>query len=276
MRFSLIMATIGRTQEISRFLSKLDSQTYKDFELIVVDQNPDDRLQEILKPYLDRLSILHLTSATGLSRARNVGMQKATGDIVVFPDDDCWYPEDLLERVNFYFEKQPEIEGISGSTVGDSYMDRTSGLITPFNVWKRAISYGIFLRCKAVQAVGDFDETLGVGAGTIWGSGEETDYLIRILNAGYQLYYDPLLEVHHPGPVQATQGNNFSLEKVHFYAMGKGRVLRKSHSPLWFVAFQCTKPLIKSLLEFIQQAPKQERVGWTVFQGILQGWRGSI
>ena len=38
-------------------------------------------------------------SARGLSRARNAGLRMIAGDIVSFPDDDCWYPPDLLQRV---------------------------------------------------------------------------------------------------------------------------------------------------------------------------------
>ena len=44
MSFSLIMATLGRTDEPRRFLDSLESQTFRDFELILADQNDDDRI----------------------------------------------------------------------------------------------------------------------------------------------------------------------------------------------------------------------------------------
>ena len=74
-RFSLVLSTINRTDEVRRFLTTLDSQTYRQFELIVVDQNKDGRLLPVLKPYEKMFSIVHCTSKPGLSAARNVGLR---------------------------------------------------------------------------------------------------------------------------------------------------------------------------------------------------------
>src|SRR5271166_2242893 len=100
---SLIIATLGRVTELDRLLASLDRQTYKDFEVIVVDQNLDDRLLPLLREH-KRLSIHRLRSSAGLSRARNAGMRAAKGDIFCFPDDDCWYPDQLLAIVSEWFE----------------------------------------------------------------------------------------------------------------------------------------------------------------------------
>ena len=57
--FSLILATVDRTGEVERLLDSLDSQTHREFELIVVDQNKDERLVPLLRAYRERFSILH-------------------------------------------------------------------------------------------------------------------------------------------------------------------------------------------------------------------------
>ena len=60
------------------------------------------------------------------------------------------------------------------------------------------ISFAIFLRRELVERVGDFDERLGLGAGSLWSSGEEVEYLVRALRAGARIEYDPTLTVTHP------------------------------------------------------------------------------
>src|SRR5215472_5711239 len=96
--FSLIIATLNRVDEIDHLLQSLEAQTFKDFEVMVVDQNPDDRLQSVLQSH-PVLSFRHLRSAPGLSKARNVGLPHAKDDIIAFPDDDCWYPVQLLADI---------------------------------------------------------------------------------------------------------------------------------------------------------------------------------
>jgi glycosyltransferase involved in cell wall biosynthesis len=59
-KFSIILATIERTRELENFLESLKSQTYNNFELIVIDQNTDNRLQPIIDMYSPYIPILLL------------------------------------------------------------------------------------------------------------------------------------------------------------------------------------------------------------------------
>jgi glycosyltransferase involved in cell wall biosynthesis len=201
MRFSLVLGTVGRTGQVQRFLASLAAQTYRSFELIIVDQNPDDRVVEVARPWQDRLPIRHLRSNPGLSRARNVGLRYVNGDVVAFPDDDCWYPPDLLDRVARILTAHPESAGLTGRSVdetGRPSMGRwatRAGPLTRFNIWHRGISITIFLRRTVIDRVGGFDEALGAGAP--WGGAEELDYLLRALKAGFGLTYHPDVTVCH-------------------------------------------------------------------------------
>ena len=285
MKFSLILATLNRTGEVDYLLKTLDRQTYRNFELIVVDQNADDRLVPILEPYQNSFPILHLRSAKGLSLARNVALPRISGDLVAFPDDDCAYPAALLEQVVHFFKDHTEWNGLIGRAIDEQGTDSSgrwdheTGAINALNAWRRGTSFTIFLRRSTVDAIGLFDESLGVGAQTPWGSGEDIDYLLRGVKAG--LYYDPAFTVIHPitvilpeavlsPPVKST----ISHTKTYTYAMGRGRVLRKHNAPLWFVIYNWTRPLAGVTLSLLRGRLQEARSHWATFQGRVQGWLG--
>jgi glycosyltransferase involved in cell wall biosynthesis len=275
MKFSLIMATQGRTQEIERFLSCLDAQSDRDFELIVVDQNPDDRLSTLLNPYQLRFPVMHLRSERGVSRARNVGLRYVSGEVVGFPDDDCWYPPDLLERVSEYLHERSDLHGITGRVTDwegtfDARFDRSSGLLNRCNAWQRTAAVCLFIRYPVVEAIGKFDETLGPNSGTIWGGGEDIEYALRALQAGFKIHYDPALVVFHPNPLKYGYQN--ALGRAYCYGAGIGRVWRKYEYPLWLVAYHLLRPTGGALLSLITGRLDKARYHWSAFRGRLRGW----
>ena len=169
---------------------------------MIVDQNTDDRVDRLLAAR-PALRTVHLRSDRGLSRARNCALPSLTGELIGFPDDDCRYPPDLLERVARRFAEDAELGGVSGRPVaadGSSVgrWPRHPVPITRDNVWHTANSHTIFLRREVVERVGGFDEALGLGSGTPWSSGEEIDYLVRALRSGTRIEYDPSIVITHP------------------------------------------------------------------------------
>ena len=208
--FDLVVATVDRVEPLDRLLASLDRQTHRDFRMLVVDQNRDERLEPVLAAH-PALDLVRLRSARGLSRARNVALGHVEADVVAFPDDDCEYPDDLLERVGGRLSARPELGGLSARAEGRNGRSSSSwapgaAVLSRDNVWNRGISFGIFLRRPLVERVGRFDEHLGLGAGTPWASGEEIDFLIRSVAAGGHVEYDPELVVFHeeksPSPAE--------------------------------------------------------------------------
>jgi glycosyltransferase involved in cell wall biosynthesis len=254
MKVSLILATKARVAEIDRFVRSLPQQGCANLELIVVDQNEDDRLKATLKHSNSPFPIVHLRSEAGLSRARNVGIASATGDIVAFPDDDCWYPDRLLARVISEFQSHPLVDGLTGRSedgraqASGGAFSRSQGQVDLKNVWKRGISYTIFLRSSICAAVGPFDEELGVGARTRFGSGEETDYLIRTVKLGFNIRYLPELVVFHPNPILYNRNHR---NKAFRYGVGMGRVLSKHRYELSFKFYTILRPFVGALLSLL-------------------------
>ena len=245
-RFSLVLATLNRTVELERFVHTLNRQDAS-VQLIVIDQNKDDRLVPILAKVKPSVDVLHLRSSPGLSHARNVGLKHIDGDIVAFPDDDCWYPDGLLKFVDTTLASAPEIDGLTGRSTDGSgaesagNFDKVPGLMDLKSVWRGGISFAIFLRRNLADRIGDFDITLGVGSGTRFGACEETDFLIRGLKFGGRLWYDPNLVVHHPNPIANYDAR--ARARGYSYGMGMGRVLSKHRYPVPFLARSVIRPL---------------------------------
>jgi glycosyltransferase involved in cell wall biosynthesis len=224
---SLIVATINRTAELERLLASLDKQTYNDFEVLIVDQNSDDRLVPLLAKH-SNLKIRHFHSERGAARARNVALRVAVGDVIAFPDDDCWYPASVLESVVQWLEQHSNFDGVfttvcseDNQPVGPRWPPG-SCLVTRSNLWNTTIFVNAFLRRSVTDRVGLFREDIGVGAATAYQSGEESDYFLRALAIDFRLWYEPTLTVYHP----VLHGIDRLRSNTYGYALGAGYVWR--------------------------------------------------
>src|SRR5438477_7217909 len=132
--FDLVVATIDRVEELGRLLESLERQTHKDFRVLVADQNEDHRVESVLERH-PSLGVERLHTEPGLSRARNAVLPNVQADAVGFPDDDCVYPDDLLERVAARLEG-----GLDGVTGREPSWTATAAVLTRDNLWNRAIS----------------------------------------------------------------------------------------------------------------------------------------
>jgi hypothetical protein len=277
--FSLIVTTKDRTRELANLLRSLDCQRLRSFELIVSDQNADDRLLPVLAPFRQRFPLRHIRSSGGASRGRNAGLPLATGRYVGFPDDDCWYPPDVLATAGRLFRDHPDWHIVCGRSVDDA-MRNTQGRwlddVTQANrrnVLRIGIEYTIFARAAALAAAGPFDEALGVGAGTPWGSGEATDFLLSAIEARQTVVYTPEIYVHHPEKV--ADYSRRARDRQFAYARGFGRVLSK-HGYSLLEAFQhLARPLAGSALFLARAQLDRSLYHLRVFAGRGLGWLDS-
>jgi glycosyltransferase involved in cell wall biosynthesis len=228
-----------------------------------------------LDPYVDKFPITHVRiERKGLSRARNVGLKHVSGDVVAFPDDDCWYPPDLLATVAQFFTSHFERDGLTvrlTDAEGKDAMarfDTKPGLLNKLNMWKRHAEATLFLRRTCIEGTW-FDEELGVGAGTPWGANEGADYLLRLLDQGASIYWDPGLRVFHPPALPPY--NEKAVPKGYAYGCGMGRMLQKHKLPLWFKAKHLIRPLGGAVLSVFGLKFLEAKYRWSVFKGRLRG-----
>lgn len=251
---SLVVATLGRTTQVGDLLRSLSAQSFTDFEVIVVDQNDDDLLAPVLAgdwPF--PVQRLHTPGARGASRARNHGWRRSRGEIVLFPDDDCWYPADLLETALNTMRRtdaavlsgRPTDE--TGRTINGRF-ETEPQRIDLDNVWTTAIEWIVFFRRSVLEAIDGFDDNIGIGAATPWQSSEIQDILIRAIQAGFSCRYDPTLVGHHVEMVLGHPDVRL-IRKARGYARGMGFVLRLHGYTVRRRGGWVLRPLARGLVE---------------------------
>jgi len=281
MKVSLVMSTLGRVEEVLQFVGTLAQVDHDDLELIIVDQNPDERLRkafDAMPPPDFPVHYLRSPLVKGLSRGRNLGFARASGEVVCFPDDDCTYPPALLRKVLRRFEDTGAdiICGRAAAPDGRSINGRFEAgaqAVTLRNVFTTQIEWVVFFKREVLDGVRGYDEDIGVGASTPWQSCEGPDITVRALRAGYRAFYDPDIFAHHP-ELDTQHPDAAMRAKGRRYARGMGHVIRKQAFGVMFLARYLVRPIGGACVALLKG--NAERAGYylNVAVGRAEGYAG--
>ncbi len=273
MRLTLAIPSLGRTDELGELLDGFAAQPFRDFEVILVDQNEDDRLNPIVARHAGSFPIRHVRSKIkNASHARNVGLELAQGTIIGWPDDDCSYLPETMSRVVEHFDRDPALVLLSGTNRSESgeYLNgrwsRRSCVINERTVWTTLQGYNMWIRTEAAREVGGWDPA--IGPGTPWGSSEEPDFGLRLLRRGYKGLYDIDLVVNHPDKRWTAAANARAFE----YGTGMGRVLRRHLLAPAITATFLARPLGGLLLSLARGRWSNAVYYWRTWHGRVWGY----
>lgn len=133
MYYSVVVPTFSRPDEVKELLDSLVRQEYSDFEVILADGSLDDTVKQVAAEYHAMLKLQHLhEKGLGISESRNLGVQHATGDYVVFFDSDCVIPPAYFSIVDKFLSADP-VDAYGGPDRADD----------TFNSKQKAISYAM-------------------------------------------------------------------------------------------------------------------------------------
>lgn len=102
--FSIVIPTFNRADHLTRCLESLKSQTFDNFEVIIVDDGSTDNTYDVVKLYKEYLNLTYQYQANwgGPAKPRNIGINLSRGDWVCFLDsDDWWYPDKLKTTLEY-------------------------------------------------------------------------------------------------------------------------------------------------------------------------------
>ncbi len=119
LKFSIIVPVFNRPEEVKEFLESISAQSFREFELIMVDGSPTDLLQPVIQRFNEAFLFKYIyVKNLGASESRNLGCENATGEYLVFIDSDCIVPADYLEKINLFL-LQNKTDGFGGPDAAD-------------------------------------------------------------------------------------------------------------------------------------------------------------
>ncbi|KRL79702.1 glycosyltransferase family 2 protein [Ligilactobacillus equi] len=188
---SFIIPVYNAEKYINRCLDSFLAQTSKDFELIIVDDGSSDKSIELVQNYCSKINVrIVLSNHTGVSHARNVGLEVAKGDIIGFCDIDDVVSSELVASVKKSFDCNTDIVYVLAKEVQDNNIEKflnnynfstTSHNISVNNFLDKILFddsvYGSvwnkFFSPKVISSI-FFDESLNMC--------EDLEFLYRVIN----------------------------------------------------------------------------------------------
>lgn len=213
--FSIVIATYNRAQLLAETLASLDEHLLRGLssgtvEVILVDNNCSDHTREVMREYSARYDFVHVHKELkqGLSSARNSGIGMASGEIVIFLDDDVELDCGWFDALTAPFS-DASIGVVGGKVLpfGSSqlpdWLPREYGyLVSVFDPADAAqdvrtvMGANFAVRRSCFERVGTFDTSLGRRGDKLLG-GEEVELFGRIARGGWRIRYTPSAVVYH-------------------------------------------------------------------------------
>ena len=168
-KVSVIVPTYNRADRLERALNSIVSQTYQDFELIVVDDGSTDKTSQLMKSF-PKAQYFYIKKNSGVSKARNVGLAFAKGELICFLDSDDLWKEKKIQIQSLWLENNKD----SQICYTDEIWVRNGVRVIPMNrhrkysgaIFRHCLGLcivspsSVMIRAKLFDEIGNFDESL--------------------------------------------------------------------------------------------------------------------
>jgi GT2 family glycosyltransferase len=234
LKTSVIIATHNRPDSLRPLIESLAPEMVTGTrEIIIAENGTPAPMQLALEA--PPLKHLHETRA-GKCRIQNRAIAQASGEILVFLDDDLVVALGYLEAVELFFDAHHEFAAMKGRILAAEDPEKKVGPMAVYLDLPIAdhgeevievhgvLGANMAFRADAIKQVGPFDERLGPGA---CGHEEETEMSQRMRRAGFRIGYAPKAVVHHE--VDPSRANRERFIRI-ARERGRCRMLHEKHS----------------------------------------------
>lgn len=256
---SIIIANFNGENYLPTCLNSILKSSYKNYELILVDDGSTDKSIEIIEGFLKkdkRVKLLRNAQNLGAAASRNKAIRIVQGKYIVFLDNDTEVTHNWLYKIIEPFGKDSQIGGVQSLLLDFTNRDLIQiggGLLIPFTGWLAplyqwakyrqmkdkiaskkiiAVSASLAVRKEIVDLISGFDEKEAVYT-------EDLDFCWRIWIAGYKIILFPNSVVYHLSKsVEKRAGMNATYQKIYFnLAKNSFRSILKNYSFLNILKF---------------------------------------
>jgi GT2 family glycosyltransferase len=234
LKTSVIVATHDRPESVRRLIASLAPELTTGSREIIIAENGTPAPTPLA---LEGAALKHLHEPrTGKCRIQNRAIAQASGEILVFLDDDLAVVPGYLAAVENFFDAHREFAAMKGRILAAEDPEKKVG---PMAVYldlpladdgedvvevRGVLGANMAFRADALKQVGPFDERLGPGAG---GHEEETEMSNRMRRAGFRIGYAPKALVYHE--VDAARANRERFIRI-ARERGRCRMIHEKHS----------------------------------------------
>lgn len=192
-RVSVIIPAYNAEDTIKQCIEGIHNQTYKNIEVIVIDDGSTDNTAKIAATL--KCKLIKLNKNMGAGNARNSGLKAAVGDYIYFIDSDCVPEKDCIERLMTGFSKAKEIGLVGGTCITPPDIDNILNLAHDVterykdfqNLDEKYMVYlsgaNLCIKKEVVDRVGVFNEKFVTH--------EDFDFTFRAKQSGYKILFQP-------------------------------------------------------------------------------------
>lgn len=187
---TIMISTRDRPAELERTLRELRRQDYPALELLVIDDGSSESLEPIVRRHWPEARLIRYHAPAGQAARRSEGFRLAQGRYILHLDDDSAPVEpDAVSRAVSHMESHPKAGAVAlrifnGNDLPAAPPPQTPRLVTSF------VGCGALLRTEAARAAGGYRPFFG----NEW---EEQELSLRLLRAGWAIYFFPEVLIHH-------------------------------------------------------------------------------
>lgn len=228
MKYSLIIPVYNRPDEVDELLESLTTQTFTDFEVIVVEDGSARPCRDVVEKYTGRMAVRYFMKPnSGPGQTRNYGAERAEGEFLIVLDSDCILPPGYLQAVEDELQREPADAFGGPDHAHESFTNVQKAInyaMTSFfttggirggkkkmdKFYPRSFNMGI--RRDVYNALGGFSKMR---------FGEDIDFSIRIFKNGYRCRLFPGAWVWHKRRTDMKkffkQVHNFGIARINLY-----------------------------------------------------------